>query len=215
MNIGEQINYLRKQKGLSQDEFANILKISRQTVSNWENGKSYPDLEMIVTISNYFQVSVDELLKQDVSVADKTNLEKKSDSKKKKGFIIVSILIALLVWVIVGVYLKIEADRSVRFIMSKDKTFESMESKISVANGYFSVPQNDHLDIKVEAETDDGELHILITNEEKQVYYQLDGQSLKDEQTLYFKEGSYSVQIVADEYTEKVVSLNYHIEIEN
>ncbi len=84
MNKGGQINYLRKQKGLSQDEFANILKVSRQTVSNWENGKSYPDLEMIVTISNYFQVSVDELLKQDVSVVDKTNLEKKKGSKKKR-----------------------------------------------------------------------------------------------------------------------------------
>lgn len=64
MNIGEQINSLRKKNGLSQDEFAEIFHISRQTVSNWENCKSYPDLEMIIQISNYFEISVDELLKR-------------------------------------------------------------------------------------------------------------------------------------------------------
>lgn len=47
MNIGEQINNLRKQHDLSQDDFANLFNVSRQTISNWENGKSYPDLEMI------------------------------------------------------------------------------------------------------------------------------------------------------------------------
>ena len=38
MNIGEQINNLRKQHGLSQDDFANLFNVSRQTISNWENG---------------------------------------------------------------------------------------------------------------------------------------------------------------------------------
>ena len=61
MNIGEQINNLRKKHGLSQDDFANLFNVSRQTVSNWENGKSYPDLEMIIKISDYFKISVDEL----------------------------------------------------------------------------------------------------------------------------------------------------------
>lgn len=50
MDIGDQINNLRKKNGLSQDEFAELFHISRQTVSNWENGKSYPDLEMIIKI---------------------------------------------------------------------------------------------------------------------------------------------------------------------
>ena len=54
MNIGEQINNLRKQHGLSQDDFANLFNVSRQTISNWENGKSYPDLEMIIKVSDYF-----------------------------------------------------------------------------------------------------------------------------------------------------------------
>lgn len=46
MNIGEQINNLRKQHGLSQDDFANLFNVSRQTISNWENGeeKQYADV---------------------------------------------------------------------------------------------------------------------------------------------------------------------------
>lgn len=64
MNIGEQINNLRKQHGLSQDDFANLFNVSRQTISNWENGKSYPDLEMIIKVSDYFKISIDELLKK-------------------------------------------------------------------------------------------------------------------------------------------------------
>lgn len=60
MNISE----LRKQEKLSQDDFANIFHVSRQTVSNWENGKSYPDVEMLVKISDYFGISVDQLIKK-------------------------------------------------------------------------------------------------------------------------------------------------------
>ncbi len=60
MNISE----LRKQEKLSQDDFANIFHVSRQTVSNWENGKSYPDVEMLIKISDYFGISVDQLIKQ-------------------------------------------------------------------------------------------------------------------------------------------------------
>ncbi|MDC7291634.1 helix-turn-helix domain-containing protein [Blautia schinkii] len=41
MNIGERINRLRKESGLSQDDFANLFHVSRQTVSNWENGVSH------------------------------------------------------------------------------------------------------------------------------------------------------------------------------
>ena len=64
MNIGEQINNLRKQHGLSQDDFANLFNVSRQTISNWENGKSYPDLEMIIKVSGLFCFLILEILHQ-------------------------------------------------------------------------------------------------------------------------------------------------------
>ena len=54
------INELRKKNNLSQDGFANLFHVSRQTVSSWENGKSYPDVEMLIKISQHFGISVDD-----------------------------------------------------------------------------------------------------------------------------------------------------------
>ena len=52
MNIGNQILSIRKEKQLTQEEFGKLFHVTRQTVSNWENGKSYPDLQVLVDISN-------------------------------------------------------------------------------------------------------------------------------------------------------------------
>lgn len=59
---------LRKQKGLSQEELANRLNVSRQTVSKWEVGDSTPDMEKLVAISDLFEVSLDELVLDKVPV---------------------------------------------------------------------------------------------------------------------------------------------------
>ena len=55
MNIGNQILNIRKEKQLTQEEFGKLFHVTRQTVSNWENGKSYPDLQVLVNISNQLQ----------------------------------------------------------------------------------------------------------------------------------------------------------------
>ena len=52
MNIGNQILNIRKEKQLTQEEFGRLFHVTRQTVSNWENGKSYPDLQVLIDISN-------------------------------------------------------------------------------------------------------------------------------------------------------------------
>ena len=54
MNIGTQILKIRKEKGLTQEEFGKIFHVTRQTVSNWENEKSYPDLQILIDISKPF-----------------------------------------------------------------------------------------------------------------------------------------------------------------
>lgn len=56
MNIGRQI---------TQEEFGRLFHVTRQTVSNWENEKSYPDLQMLVDMSDQFGISLDVLLKED------------------------------------------------------------------------------------------------------------------------------------------------------
>ena len=122
MNIGEQINNLRKQHGLSQDDFANLFNVSRQTISNWENGKSYPDLEMIIKVSDYFKISIDELLKNDVQTVKKIDNEKKA---KKKYLILLLVLCFLGTVIIWGLYSKYQDSIEVDFTMEKHETYKS------------------------------------------------------------------------------------------
>lgn len=62
LNIGENIKHLRREKDMTQEEFAEILGVSCQSVSRWENNTCYPDMELLPTISDVFQVTVDSLL---------------------------------------------------------------------------------------------------------------------------------------------------------
>ena len=65
MNIGEKLKQRRKEFGMTQEEVATKLYVSRQAVSNWESGKNYPDLETIITLSDIYKISLDILLKGD------------------------------------------------------------------------------------------------------------------------------------------------------
>ena len=65
MNLAEKIITLRKQKGWSQEELADHLDVSRQSVSKWESGQSVPDISKIIAMSNLFSVTTDYLLKED------------------------------------------------------------------------------------------------------------------------------------------------------
>ncbi|MCR5213203.1 MAG: helix-turn-helix transcriptional regulator [Eubacterium sp.] len=62
MEFNNKLYSLRKQKGFSQEELANRLNVSRQTISKWEVGESTPDMENLVAISELFEVSLDELV---------------------------------------------------------------------------------------------------------------------------------------------------------
>ena len=62
MDFGQQIKKVRNDHGLTQEEMANKLNVSRQTISSWENNRNLPDLELVVQIAEKFNLSVDELL---------------------------------------------------------------------------------------------------------------------------------------------------------
>ena len=68
MNLNKQIQTYRKAKGYSQETLAEKLYVSRQTVSNWETGHSYPDLENLMLLSALFDVTLDDLVKGDVDL---------------------------------------------------------------------------------------------------------------------------------------------------
>jgi transcriptional regulator with XRE-family HTH domain len=94
MNIRKQLKSYRKKFNLSQEDLADIIHVSRPTISNWENGKSYPDLQSLLLLSDYFKISLDELVKGDV-VSMKNELENKEMDKstyKMLGFLFLTLL---------------------------------------------------------------------------------------------------------------------------
>ena len=117
MNLGKTLQELRKEKNISQEEIANILNVSRQTISNWENSKSYPDIIMLIKLCDIYKISLDDLLKEDQELL---NHIKKEKQKKNKiiitGISIIIILLTLLSY----------------FVFFKDyfKTTDSMKKEI-------------------------------------------------------------------------------------
>ena len=85
MNIGNQILNIRKEKQLTQEEFGRLFHVTRQTVSNWENEKSYPDLQMLIDISNQFELSLDMLIKEDSKMVKTIDKERVLGKIKKKN----------------------------------------------------------------------------------------------------------------------------------
>lgn len=69
MKFNEKLMAIRKMKGLSQEELGMELQVSRQTISKWESGQSYPDFQKLVMLSDYFDMTLDELVK-DIDVQD-------------------------------------------------------------------------------------------------------------------------------------------------
>ena len=64
MLLGERLRETRQKKGVSQSTVAEHLNISRQSISKWENNSSYQDLDNLVRLSEYYEVTVDDLLKE-------------------------------------------------------------------------------------------------------------------------------------------------------
>ncbi|WP_042277396.1 helix-turn-helix domain-containing protein [[Clostridium] dakarense] len=62
MNLGENLKKLRKEKNLSQEQLAKMLNVSRQAVSKWESGKTYPDIDNLILLRDIFNVTLDDLI---------------------------------------------------------------------------------------------------------------------------------------------------------
>ena len=104
MEIGSIIKKARNQSKLTQEQSAEALGVSRQTISNWENGKSYPDIISVIKMSDLYSVSLDCLLKEETSMKqtykeyleESTNTVKSQDKKSKLSLI----LVTLGIWVL-------------------------------------------------------------------------------------------------------------------
>lgn len=149
MEIGQQIIRYRKQQALSQEELAEKVYVSRQSISNWENDKTYPDIHSLLLLSQIFQVSLDQLIKGDIEKMKYTitQVDKKNFERDTKVMVTLMILLMIssyplvyfLEWLGLGIFVLLSiitmtyANRVERFKKKYDvQTFKEI---LAVSNG--------------------------------------------------------------------------------
>ena len=101
MEIGGRIRELRAAAGMSQDDLAARVYVSRQTISSWENGKTYPDVQSLLLLSEIFGATVDSLIKGDVETMNET-IDRDIETMKRLSYVMLGFLllmIAAMIWV--------------------------------------------------------------------------------------------------------------------
>ena len=101
MEISKCIKEARQKNNISQESLAEQLGVSRQTISSWETGKSYPDIVSVIKMSDIFNISLDKMLKEDKKLVN--NMQEKMDTVKSNKSIIFTILFAIIFFG--GIYL--------------------------------------------------------------------------------------------------------------
>lgn len=96
MEIGNQVKKYRNEMNLSQDELAQKIYVSRQTISNWKNNKNYPDIKSLLLLSSLFNVSLDMLVKGDLEKMKEEIKEEDITSFKKLSNIFAVFLLAMI-----------------------------------------------------------------------------------------------------------------------
>lgn len=102
MRFGERLKQARTKIGKTQEEVAAYLHVSRQTISSWENERSYPDISSLLNLSDYYGLSLDVLLKEDSGMVEEMK-RKEQESKLKKMWSLSYIMnISFLIIIILG-----------------------------------------------------------------------------------------------------------------
>ncbi|EZM15280.1 helix-turn-helix domain-containing protein [Streptococcus pyogenes] len=97
MEIGQQIIRYRKQQALSQEKLAEKVYVSYQSISNWENDKTYPDIHSLLLLSQIFQVSLDQLIKGDIEKMKYTITQVDKKNFKRDTKVMVTLMILLMI----------------------------------------------------------------------------------------------------------------------
>lgn len=101
IKIGEKLRDARNQKGLTQEEVADEIHASRQTISNWENNRSYPDIISVILLSDLYQMSLDVLLKGDKDMIEHLNESTNIVNSNKKLIIMGLLNIVVFIFMII------------------------------------------------------------------------------------------------------------------
>ncbi len=137
MNLGKKIIELRKENKMSQEDLAEVLNVTRQTISNWENGKNYPDIGTLILLSDKFHISLDILLKGDNKMINSI------DNKVHHHHIFKIAIVSLIIILIIGIssFLIINKARSLE-IKKKDEEIKELKSLINLDAGYAIISIN-------------------------------------------------------------------------
>ena len=151
MEIEKKLKEARTNAGLTQEQVAEKIMVSRQTISNWENGKSLPDIVSILNLSDLYQISLDELLKGDTKMKEKIEKDVKVAKDNKRLILTTAILLVVVAiiysisafvggvfydfceaavrWVVLGIGVAF----ALTYMSQKDKVIsEKRECKLSV-----------------------------------------------------------------------------------
>ena len=96
MEISERLKQARTVSGMTQEQVAENIMVSRVTLSHWENGKTLPDIASLISLSDLYQISLDELLKGDPKMTEKVKKDAK-DLKSNKRLIFITAIFCIVV----------------------------------------------------------------------------------------------------------------------
>ena len=102
MEISERLKAARQNAGMTQEQVAEKIMVSRVTVSHWENGKSLPDIVSLISLSDLYSISLDELLKGDSKMTEKVKKDAK-EAKNNKRLIGITAILVIAVLLVYGV----------------------------------------------------------------------------------------------------------------
>lgn len=102
MKIGDKLKRARMDKNLTQEEVAEKIFVSRQSISNWENNKTYPDIGNVIALSDLYQISLDELLKGSDNFME--HLEESTDLVKSNKKLMALIVLTLIVMIVIAIF---------------------------------------------------------------------------------------------------------------
>lgn len=102
MKIGDKLKEARLKKNMTQEEVAEKIFVSRQSISNWENNKTYPDIGNVIALSDLYEISLDELLKGSDNFMK--HLEESTDLVKSNKKLIGIIILALITMIIIALF---------------------------------------------------------------------------------------------------------------
>lgn len=95
INVGQKLQIARNKQGLTQEQIAQQLQVSLQTISNWENNKSYPDIVSLITLSELYQISLDQLLKGDKAMIE--HLSKSTNTVASNRRLLTAIILNIII----------------------------------------------------------------------------------------------------------------------